>query len=397
MTFILLAALMTVIAAACIAIPLWRNRSSTRLTVAEASETVYHKQLAELDRDLANGVLAKSDYQAAIRDLENERRANKPEIQTASPRPTRRRRLLAISSALIMILVAGTLYWQMGNWRVGAEGVDAASRLSIENMVQKLADRLHTTDQNDVQGWLMLGHAYVLMERYPDAIAALEHARKITNDQNAEVLSDYAEAVTLEDPDNFVQRAAPLFEKVLKLDPNNEKALWYGGLAASQQGDNKLAIARWQALLKQGLPEKYSSVITQYIEQAGGTVTPSSSGPRPATVIHVRVALSPSLKARVTPDETVFVFARPAGTRGGPPLAVHRLQVHDLPLDLTLSDQDAMIAGRSLSDFDTVELVARISKDGSPLPKAGEPSGSATWKRSDSSKSVEINIDTVVK
>lgn len=396
MIFILLAVLMIAIAAACVAIPLWRNHTPPKLSMAEAEEGVYRKQLAELERDLANGVLAEKDYQAALRDLESERRTDHPDKQLGSPRSIRHRRLLSVAAACVLIIAAGILYWRMGNWRVGTQGIDAASQASIVTMVQQLANRLNTTDQHDLQGWLMLGHAYLLMERYPDAVTALDHARALAGGSNADVLSAYAEAVTLADPDHFMQRAAPLFEKVLKLDPDDEKALWYGGLAASQQGDNKLAVKRWQALLKQDLPAKYRAVVAQYIEQAGGTVTAAAVVANKETSIHVRVALSPSLKAQVSPDETVFVFARIAGAGHSPPLAVQRLKVRDLPTEVTLSDQDAMIAGRSLSDFDTVELVARISKDGSPLSKPGEPSGVAIWKRSRDTKPVDIVIHGMV-
>ena len=397
MTFILLAILMIAVAAACVVFPLWRGHVSYgKISAAEAGQGVYQRQLAELERDLANGLLAESDYQSAVRDIERERLSNQPKTAPQFQLAARNGKLLGIAVGVLIMIVAGLFYWRMGNWRVATEGTDAASRIAIEDMVQNLADRLHTKDQNDLQGWLMLGHSYIIMERYQDAVAAFEHARKLAGDDNAEVLAAYAEAVTLADPDHFMQQAAPLFEKVLKLDPDNVKALWYGGLAASQQGDNKLAVKRWQNLLKQNLPEDYAAFVSKYIKQAGGTI-PAVAVAKTATTIHVHVALNPALKAELAPDETVFVFARPSGAQGGPPLAVRRLQVRDLPLDVTLSDKDAMISGRSLADFDSIQLVARVSKDGSPLPKPGEPSGTVVWKRGKSAGTVRVTINSAVR
>jgi hypothetical protein len=62
-------------------------------------------------------------------------------------------------------------------------------------------------------------------------------------------------------------------------------------------------------------------------------------------------------------DTTVFLIVREAG---GPPmpLAVRRLSVAQLPADVSLSDADAMMAGRTLSQAQSIEVVARTSRTG---------------------------------
>ena len=67
----------------------------------------------------------------------------------------------------------------------------------------------------------------------------------------------------------------------------------------------------------------------------------------------------------------MFVIARdPDAPR--PPLAVRRLTVGDLPARIELTDADAMMPGRSLSDLDSVELLARASLSGSPSARPGD-------------------------
>jgi cytochrome c-type biogenesis protein CcmH len=86
------------------------------------------------------------------------------------------------------------------------------------------------------------------------------------------------------------------------------------------------------------------------------------------------VTLSPALKARAAPDDSVFVFAR--ASEGPPmPLAVVRRQVRDLPLDVTLDDSMAMMAGRKISSFERIVIGARISKSGKPTPSPGDLQG----------------------
>jgi cytochrome c-type biogenesis protein CcmH len=54
------------------------------------------------------------------------------------------------------------------------------------------------------------------------------------------------------------------------------------------------------------------------------------------------------------------------------PLAVKRLRVSDLPVEVTLSDTDAMMPEMKLSAFDLVVVGARISKTGNPVAQPGD-------------------------
>lgn len=398
MIFIACASIMVILAAAAVALPLWRGQGGPAPRSQDIAQATQRMQIQELERDLASGVLAETDYRAARRDIEQESTDDVAQPQT--PPVPRHRLLLAVSASLCLLVLAACLYWGYGNWRVGVEGVEAASVPAVEQMVADLSAKLHSTDGGDLQGWQMLGHAYVIMEKYPEAVDAFAHAQRLTGDSNADVLAGYAEAMTLANPGDFMDKALPLFEKALALDPRNPQALWYGGLGAFQRGDKKTAVARWQALLAQDPPAQYKSVIQQYIVQAGGK--PEAAEPQVAKTtasgtIHLHVSLASALQGRVRPDETLFVFAQTPGVAGGPPLAARRLHVSDLPLDLVLSDQDAVLPGRVLSGQADVQVTARISAGDTPLAKPGDYTGKAEWKKASGDKPLAIVIDTVVQ
>src|SRR5207249_3717540 len=95
------------------------------------------------------------------------------------------------------------------------------------------------------------------------------------------------------------------------------------------------------------------------------------------------VEISPELRARIRPGDTLFVFARrpaaaaaSAGSRM--PLAVARFPVGeaagsaDWPKRFELSDAMAMAPGAKLSDAGEVEVVARISRTGSAIAASGD-------------------------
>jgi len=80
----------------------------------------------------------------------------------------------------------------------------------------------------------------------------------------------------------------------------------------------------------------------------------------------------------------------------GPPLAVTRRRVAELPLTVTLDEGMAMMPGRSLRDFDQVYVVARVARSGQPQASSGDLEGRSGTFTPDSHSSVSITIDSRV-
>jgi cytochrome c-type biogenesis protein CcmH len=106
------------------------------------------------------------------------------------------------------------------------------------------------------------------------------------------------------------------------------------------------------------------------------------------------ISLDPALTGRVSPDDTVYVFARAAE---GPrmPLAIIRKQVKDLPLTFSLDDSMAMNPNMKLSNFSEVVVGARISKTGNAMPQSGDLKGSSSVIKL-GSRDLKIIIDSAV-
>ena len=104
---------------------------------------------------------------------------------------------------------------------------------------------------------------------------------------------------------------------------------------------------------------------------------------------------APALLKQVQPDDTVFVFARPAqGARM--PLAMLRKQVKDLPLSFVLDDSLAMSPQARLSSAREVVVSARISRSGQAQPQPGDLEGS-TAAVAVGSEQLKLVIATLVK
>lgn len=274
MTFLLIAVFMVCAAAACLLWPLLRRRPGS--SGAPAAVLAAHKRkLTRLDAQLANGELLMPAYLQARAAVESEVQARLEKLApVTAPVPAGKPRwVTALVASLVLVALAGGVYISIGNWHAAVFGAQQASQSSVEQMVAGLARRLQTRDANDAAGWAMLGRSYVVLGRYPDAESAYAHAYALSGDHDAELLADYAEALVLADPARLTTAAAPLLEKALQAEPDNPKALWYGGLLAQAHHDPKLAAQRWQKILSGDPPPGIREFVQQHLAELSGAVS----------------------------------------------------------------------------------------------------------------------------
>jgi len=95
----------------------------------------------------------------------------------------------------------------------------------------------------------------------------------------------------------------------------------------------------------------------------------------------------------------LFILARDPSA-GGPPLAVQRHSSADLPLTVELSERDAMIAARTIASVPRVQVVARLSRSGTPQAQSGDYYGEAEYDFSKDAgaggSTLNITIDRAV-
>lgn len=396
MGFIVIAIVMLLVAAGFVAWPLLRGREAK--AAATDFKAVRESRLAELERDVESGALDQAAYEAARKDLESELAQSEAVAETTAAGGGRRRGIAAGVSLVFVLALSVGLYLHLGDWKTGYYGEHAATQQTVEGMVQTLAERLKKKP-NDLKGWLMLGRSYTVMGKYKDAVDALTHANTLSGGSSPEVLSSLGEAMVLADPQNLNQTEGKIFAKALDADPNNIKALWYGGLIARSTGDDATAIKRWRTLMGQNIPERLKAVVKEQITKLGGDPTPLGATPSPAGAsgmqVTVNLSIDPALKAQLKPGESLFVFIHEPG-KVGPPLAVKRLAAN-FPQTVTLSDANAMIPGVHLADHKQLEVVARVSASGSPIAQTGDMTGKVVIKTGADKAVVNIRVTDVTK
>ena len=388
------AALLLVLALALVLPALLKSKNSTDKPAggaAQANLSVLRSQLTQLDADFAAGGI--NADQLALAKSEIERRAleeeSAPESAVAPAKSTRTAWVLGLT----IPLVALGIYGFIGNIQaldpanLQAKTETEPTPAEIEAMVSAFAARLEAVPAHetpDPKAWEMLARSYAAMQKFPEANKAYKRAVEL-NPGNAQILADHADVLAMLQGQSMVGEPTKLYERALVLDPNNVKALALAGSAAFEKNDFAKAIVFWEKAGQLAPPDSdFAKGLASSVEeartastQAGARQAVAKSAPTQATApasIQGVVSLSPALKSKVAPDDTVFIFARAAPSPDSPrmPLAILKRKASELPITFTLDDSTAMSDALKLSKFGQVVVGARVSKSGNALPQSGD-------------------------
>ena len=407
--FVVLAAIMLLIALAFVVLPLLRRERPADANAARRRA---------LDDALAAGVITVEEHAAKLASL--------PAAESASPAAKRSQSVFLTMMSLVVLLPSAAigLYMWLGNPNaLDAVKVNAATAVRDQGpeMDQAVAGLETKLKQNpdDVEGWMLLGRAYKSMTRFDQARDALKQAYDRAPD-NPDVQVDYAEALALASEKRTIEgESRALLEKAVKANPQHQRGLWLLGIADYQQQRYAEAVARWEILRALMPPDSDAlrSVQAQIddarkhaglgpdagatpVAEAKPAPTEAPATPPPADTagdirLAVEVDIDPKLRTQAPADAVVFVFARAAS---GPPmpLAVQRLKLSDLPAKVTLTEGMGMLPNLKLSQFPQVVIGARVSKTGNAIAQPGDLqtiSAAVDVKRTEP---VKLTIDKVV-
>ena len=373
----------------------------------------FQEKLTEMQRELEAGALTPEDFQKIKSEMERVlyddafggQSSAQKNASTALPKA------LLLGALLVLVAASFGVYFKIGAYdRVAdvqasgpgsaphAQGTDPQIEQAVANRdMDALVAQLHTklqTMPDNLEGWMLLAKSALNIGRYDLAEEAYRRVITLVEKEGKSTAPFYgllAQALYFQAQGTISPKVRQALDAAFAINAEEVNSLALLAMNHFEAGNFEAAIQYWQRILTADPQHPSRAMIEEGIAQArtrlgqpvvSGETADKADKEKVAAptelaaqaAIQVRVTLANGAAQDVSPETTVFIFAR---APSGPPMpvAASRHTLSELPLTLTLSDANAMGPMAKLSQFERVNLVARISTSGQPTAQPGDWEG----------------------
>lgn len=392
----------------------------------------FQERLIEMQRELEAGALTQADFLKIKAEMEWVLYDDAFSTSGTSPRVSNSQtntlpKALLAGVVVMLIALSYGLYFKLGAYSdvvdfaqsgpsSHAQGADPQIEQAVNNrdmdaLVVQLHAKLQTMPDN-LEGWMLLSKSALNIGRYDLAEEGYRRVIALVEKEGKSTAPFYgllAQTLYFQAQGTISSKVQQALDSAFAGNPDEVNSLALLAMNHFESGNFDASIQYWQRILAADPQHPSRTMIEQGIEQArarlgqpvaanepvaakeiGSSESAQTEPVAPASV-QVRVALASGAAQGISPDTTVFIFAR---APSGPPMpvAASRHTLRELPLTLTLSDANAMGPMAKLSQFEQVNLVARISTSGQPTAQPGDWEGIVEGVRVGQTGLVELVI-----
>jgi len=282
-------------------LPLLKDASDEALPRVDYDIVVYRNQLVEIDQEIERGLLSEAQADAARAEV-HRRMLAAEDAELKKPvkslrTDNRRARFAAIVVIAAVLPVGATaLYGVLGSPHLQGKPYEWRLRNDPDFVAAATAEKLAALLQNspNVAGYKRLAAMYFSSRNYEQAAAADRRAIDL-GAADAATWSELGEAVVMTNGGAVVPEALMAFNNALSIDSRSERARFYIGLAESQIGNLKQAVAIWRDLEKSSDPDApWLPMVREHISAFSkeGGFDPASVPPSPPSSGAMNVAIT---------------------------------------------------------------------------------------------------------
>ncbi|WP_194756934.1 c-type cytochrome biogenesis protein CcmI [Aliidiomarina indica] len=359
---------------------LWlaRRQQWETWTIIQANKEVYESRLQELQEDLEQGVISDKELLLAKQELQKTfvtEIDNPDELVQAKPA-----NIWVLG--LILVLLAGGVYVIDGSWKQQQQadrawdslpqlsdwllGDDSAAPQNEDDLWEyALGLRQRLANEPEENAWTLYGRMMMQLQQLEQALEAFARSHRM-NPNNISNLTVYSQALIFSGTDRDLAMANRYLGRVLEQDNRNVEAFGLLGVVHFERADYERAVAAWDMalMMMDERDPRYASIqnsLQQAQDRLDGTVM----------TLTVTIDISETLRNEMPWTANLFVFVRdPDG--GSAPIAVTRQRVTDFPVTVTLTDDDMMLEGASLSNASSWLVGARLTTGDTMERRSGD-------------------------
>lgn len=393
-------AVLLVIALLFILFPLIKKSDRVEQDVLTNTQVI-KARLAELEKEVDEGVLSEQDKQQAIEELKlallDENRQQQ-DTRGNIKLPLIVGGFISLTVSLIIYIQANQVS-QVQDWQNAMERLPELSRRVVIEADQTIQPQdldvfalgIRTKlleNPDDAIGWLLLGRIHASLNRLETAFQAYEKALAL-DPEHTGALTSYSQGLIMTGQERYMQKGLSLLQRLIRHTPDDINAIGMLAVTATQLGELDLALQNWlklQNIMPDSAPMKEQVNLKVAELQAALSGEPSNEpsiqqSAKNAQIqqtgkrVELNIELSPELQEKLPQSGFLFVFAQDANGESRMPAAVVKTPLVNLPVTVELSDTNAMMANYTLSQLSRTRLVARISSDGNVAQSPGELQG----------------------
>ena len=380
MSFWLTVAGLLILASFFLIYPFVRKGQSAQGEVLEANLQIFRDQQSQLDDQLSQKHIDQAQYDQLLTESKQLLLSNTEGSEPQQSSQADKKQAIWLLPSLIMLLPLFCLgvYHAIGasaDQRIlgliqqASESTDSSQALELQDQLYSAVEKRAEQRPENIYYWVLLAKRAIQKNDLSSAAYNYSQAIKLSPDDGY-LLAQYAEILFMLANSQFTQEVISVLDKAFAIDSSNPTVLGLKGIQAFEGRQWQLAITYWQEAQKQmdqssATAKALVAGIARAQKRLG--IKPSEAAASPQ--VEVRVSIDQSIPFE--PDQSVFVAL--VATTGAPmTLAARKLRAGDLPLTISLSNADAVVAGYNLSSVNDVKAVARLSQSGSATPQVGD-------------------------
>ncbi len=378
--------------------PFLRQKHTAHANQRQENISIFRDRLDELEQEKLQGNLDQTTFEQLKAELEKTLLQDTQDQDSQDytvVQVTAKHWLQIVLLGIVVTAVSLAMYFKLGRSddlaiyqaMGGQPPVEqkASQPPSMEQAVKMLKAKL-VNDPKNSDKLHLLANSYMQMRQFDKAIdiyARMADISKSGTEEYASIRGAQAQAQFQASGEQMTAEVTDLIEQALNSDPHEPLALMLQGIFAFSTAQYQQAIGYWEkAKVKAGeaqavrfiepaivAAQEKMGIVSAPVQQAKKPAVSEAEAINSASVV-IDLTLSATLKAKVSDEDTLFVFARPVG--GRMPLAAERIKVKDLPTRIVLDDSKAAMPTAKISSVDVVDIVARVSLSGQPREQKGD-------------------------